>query len=489
MNRSLWWRFLAISVVFALVMSVVYVAFMRETTSSGRANLQRSILLFAARIVEDGPVDQSMRRLEGYLAESPEVPTQLWVVDEQGRVLASRSGKPPPLDWLRIDKPVRVHELVRSASLSLRGPVLTIVRLQGDEPRYLVARFVGLPGRPILMLQITSFVVALGGALFLGLTLITLYLRARSRQARQVIARLESGDLRARLVPERLDALGALMLDFNRMADEIERLVLRLQAAEDARRGLLQELGHDLRTPLTSLRTSIETLSAHGPSMPAPDREAFFAIVHSELEYFVRLIDDLFFIADIAEPHYRKAAERLDLRELLRGELAAMRGRPAPSAEAPVRFEMADDAPLGDECRVIGDRMLLSRVFRNALDNAAKHARGLVRVSFARGPHELSVIIDDDGPGMSAEGIAAFGRRRHQRLQAGASQPFMSLGLGSVIIKTIVELHGGRWQLRSAAAGDAVQGTRLAITLPCVRPGEPPDQADTASATSSAARP
>jgi signal transduction histidine kinase len=331
-----------------------------------------------------------------------------------------------------------------------------VVRLNSSEPRFLVARFTGLPGRPLLMQQITSFVIALAGAVFLGLTIITLYLRLRSRQAREVIARLEAGDLRARFVPERLDALGELMLDFNRMADEIERLVGRLQQAEEARRSLLQELGHDLRTPLTSLRTSIETVSVHGHAMPEADREAFIGIINSELAYFVRLIDDLFFIADIAEPHYRKNSEQLALAGILRSEMAAFQTREGLS----VTLDAKDDGP------VSGDRMLLARVFRNALDNAARHARGRVAVTVATEGPMVRVVVEDDGPGMSKEAIATFGQRRHQRLQAGAAHPSMSLGLGSVIIKTIVELHGGRWSIESAAAGDPVQGTRLTLCLP-----------------------
>ncbi|RQP24206.1 HAMP domain-containing sensor histidine kinase [Piscinibacter terrae] len=453
MSRSIWWRFFAISMVFALLMSLAYLWLMRETSLSGRGGVQRSVLLFVARIVEDGPIDESMRRLDGYLADSPEVPRQMWVVDATGRVLAARSANAPPLDWLAADRPQQPHEMHRIAGGGLRGPAVGIVRLAGSEPRYLVARFTGLPGRPLLMQQLAAFVIALAGAVFLGLTLITLYLRLRSRQAREVIARLEAGDLRARFVPERLDALGVLMLDFNRMADEIERLVGRLQQAEDARRSLLQELGHDLRTPLTSLRTSIETVSVHGQAMPELEREAFIGIINSELEYFVRLIDDLFFIADIAEPHYRKNSDPLALADILRSEMAAFQAREG------LRFRL--DAK--DAGPVSGDRMLLARVFRNALDNAARHARGQVDIAVAAEGPMVRVAIQDDGPGMGAQAIAAFGQRRHQRLQAGAANPSMSLGLGSVIIRTIVELHGGRWTLESGAA---VQGTRLCIWLP-----------------------
>src|SRR5262249_10322184 len=102
-------------------------------------------------------------------------------------------------------------------------------RAPGDAPEYLVVHNAGIKGRPILWRQALLFIGVLVGAMCSALWLVLLYLRARSREARAVIARLEAGDLGARFAPDRLDALGHLMLDFNRMADEVEHLVRRLR--------------------------------------------------------------------------------------------------------------------------------------------------------------------------------------------------------------------------------------------------------------------
>jgi signal transduction histidine kinase len=114
-------------------------------------------------------------------------------------------------------------------------------------------------------------------------------------------------------------------------------------------------------------------------------------------------------------------------------------------------------------CPVPGDAVLLARLLRNALDNAARHARTHVTVSLHTEGPEAVLRVADDGAGMSTAQVAAFGQRRAQRIQAGAAaQPSLSLGLGSVIIKTITELHGGTLHLDS----DATHGTTLSVRLP-----------------------
>ncbi|HJV60101.1 MAG TPA: HAMP domain-containing sensor histidine kinase [Albitalea sp.] len=465
MNRSLWWRFLALSVVFSLLLSLLYVLLVRETTHTARAAIQRSIMLFIARSLEGAPPAEAMGRLDALLAESPEMPRELWILDAHGRLLASRTGTPlPPLEGL-LDAALARHEVRTTPRGWLSGQQLSVARLDTPEPRFVLSRNSGVVGRPILRFQSIFFVGSLVVAMFLGLSLVTLYLRGRSHEARQVIARLEAGDLQARFRADRLDAIGALMLDFNRMADEIARLVQRLQTAEDARRALLQDLGHDLRTPLTSLRTSIDTVTTHGAAMPEAERAEFFAIIRSELDYFVRLIDDLFFIADIAEPRYRRSAERVDVAGLLGAELRAAQSRRPGDAPGPaLEYTLSAPAHQGG-CEVVGDRMLLSRLLRNGLDNATKHARRRVHVAVQAEPHAIELRIEDDRPGIDASQIASFGRRRTQRLHSDAARPSLSLGLGSVIMKTIVDLHGGELAVSAGAQGDGA-GTRLTIRLP-----------------------
>lgn len=461
MSRLLWLRFLAISVAFGLLLGALYALLVRELAGDVSNDVQRSMYLFIARIVEEGPYPESVRRIDRFRAESTALSMQLWVISDAGATLASSTDAAPP-PWLRqIGKPRRIHEVLTQGRFFSTASAMAVVRLDAAEPTYLVIRNAGTP-RPRIFLTLGLFFVAtVVGAVFLGLLLVMLYLRGRSREARQVIARMEAGDLTARFHADRLDATGRLMLDFNRMADEIERLVQRLQQTERARRELLQELGHDLRTPLTSLRTAVETLAAHGDVMPATERHAFMEVVTGEFGYFRKLIDDLFFIAEIDEPRYRHAAERIDLAAVIGAEMQGMENGRCGAAHQ-IRCGWRDLPPTPGRHLVAGDPHLITRLFRNLFDNTARHARSAVQVGIASNDGFVEVRIEDDGAGMTPAAMAAFGQRRSRRILAGNADFAASLGLGSVIVRTIVELHGGRLALESSPEA----GTCITVSLP-----------------------
>ena len=468
MSRGLWLRFFGISVFFALVLSGLYLFLIHEVAGRPSDEVQRSIYLFLARIVEEKPYAESVQRVERYRTESPAMPLDLWVVDAVGNVLASSTGDAPPVRLQKIPRPQRIHEITTRGRFFSGGPALAVVRLDAVDPTWLLVRNPGTPARGTFLVLGALFVVTLIGAIFLGLLLVTFYLRGRSQQARRVIAQIESGDLVARFDIDRIDAIGGLMFDFNRMADEIQRLVARLQTTERARRELLQELGHDLRTPLTSLRTAIETLAAHGNAMDTHERAEFLAVAASELAYFGKLIDDLFFIAEIDEPRYRKEAERIDLAALVASELHAAEGNLRAATEGGtggLQFVFENRAAAMAQRTIIGDPYLVSRLFRNVFDNTVRHARSCVRVTVASEGTWVNVVIEDDGEGMTAEAIERFGRRRSQRLLDGSAKASASLGLGSVIIRTVVDLHGGNLKLESERIDPAITGTRMTISF------------------------
>lgn len=466
MSRALWLRFFGAGVFFALVISALDLLLVREVAGGPSAEVQRSVYLFVARLVEEQPYAESVRRVARLRTDSPAMPLQLWVLSETGQVLAASTADAPPPRLLGLARPARVHGIATYGRFFSGAPAGAIVRLEAPAPTYLLVRNPGIPGRHTFRTLLLLFIASLIGAILLGLSLVLVYLRGRSAQARQVIQQLEAGNLSARFAADRLDAIGRLMVDFNRMADEIERLVTRLQATERTRRELLQELGHDLRTPLTSLRTAIETLAAHGDAMPAAERAEFFGVVSGELEYFGKLIEDLFFIAEIDEPRYRKNAERIALAALLAAEIQSAQGKAAARG---IRFDLKTDCATPEQATIMGDAYLIARLFRNVFDNAVRFARSEVRVAVAAHPERVAITVDDDGPGMAPEAMAAFGLRRSRRIAAGAGCR-ASLGLGSVIIRTIVALHDGQLQVASRATDPALAGTRLTITLPHAPP-------------------
>jgi signal transduction histidine kinase len=460
MSRGLWLRFLAASVFFSMVLAGLYLVVMRQMIGHQSDAVQQSVYLLMAHLAEEGPFAQTLPRMARELADSPAMPVRLWVVDAHGRVRAASTAAPPPPALLGQERPAAVHAPATRGHFFSGAGATAVVRLATPEPAWLLIQNPGNPSGGAFVILAVIFVVTVIGAMFLSLLLVTLYLRGRSATARTVLLDLERGNLGARFAVDRLDALGGLMLNFNRMADEIERLVTRIRSTERARRDLLQELGHDLRTPLTSLRTALDTLALHGTAMPAAERGELCAVAAAELAYFSTLLEDLFFIAEIDEPRYRQQRTALDLAALLAAEARAVQAR-GQRAGIVLAVQVPPDA-----CTIVGDAHLAARLLRNLMDNALRHAAARVEARVRHGDAQVVVEIEDDGPGMSAAAIASFGQRRSRRLVEQGADPRASLGLGSVIVSAIAALHGARLEIASRAAGHACAGTRVRVSFP-----------------------
>jgi signal transduction histidine kinase len=445
-------RILVVSLLFGVGLGIASFFALRALNESSSADWRRHTALFMAQTVESGPFDESVRDRR-FRAGRRAQGADIWVVGPDGTVLATNAGRPLPVAWAELSKPAAVHELTVHYRPFRLFPDLVLVRLESQGEAYLLIESRRTPGGGAVWVEAAFFLFVVGIAVLIALVMTYAYLRRKSREARVVLARLEKGDLAARFELRGVDEVGELMLDFNRMASEIERLVLRLRETEATRRNLLEELSHDLRTPLTSLRTSIETMVEHSDEMPAEQRKEFLDVCRAELSYFVHLIDDLFFIADLGEPRYKKAVRAIDVSTQIEEELRSRR-----MSAGKLRWTGSS----GRSAPVLGDPLLVLRLIKNAFDNAAKHARSEISVGIQPRDGAVEVTIDDDGPGISDEAIASFGNRRLNREASEGTGPASSLGLGSVIMKTILELHGGRLKIERLPSG----GTRLTLTLP-----------------------
>jgi signal transduction histidine kinase len=466
MRRPLWVRFLAVSTLFAMVLSLLYWSLIRVVAGATNENVQRGMCLFLAKIVESDDYATSLRLIDSYRSESVALPIKAWVLSDSGEILARNTVAALPASLTDLAMPARVHEISTYARGLPSLPKYVVIRLQAPRPTFLILEDLWGQTRRVVVVESVIFVATLGAAIFLALSLLTLYLRARSKEAKHVIAAMKAGQLSARFTLGRFDALGQVMLDFNDMADEIERLVKRLRTTEGARRELLQDLGHDLRTPLTSLRASAETLVAHRDDMSAQAQAEFVAVIRNELTYLQRLIEQLFFIAEMTEPNYGAAALTVDLARVIATEAQAVLASRQDGTESRLSVEFVNLLSQPSQQLVRGDTHLLSRLFRNAIENAATHAHSSVRIEVSAHPPYLVVTIDDDGPGMSRESIEAFGRRRVQRVLPSTENSMASLGLGSVIIRAVLTAHDGELKIMSRSVGDPVPGTRLICKLP-----------------------
>ncbi|MCL4461905.1 MAG: HAMP domain-containing histidine kinase [Nitrospirae bacterium] len=473
MNRKLFLQLLLISLSVSFVLGAAIITGIRSLNEAGEGPVQNPALKFMARVIErGGPYQATLQVFEAMRIKLGLGIMPVWIVGQDGEIYAETSPYGPlPVEWKSLVKPRKVHGIVAHYRPFHLTPDYMIIRLDSYVPTFLMVRIpnAGAIQRTLLGQSVFLFGTMAASA-FAGLLITFVYLRQKSLQAKDVLGRLERGDLKARFPITRLDEAGSLMTDFNRMADAIERLVARVEETDRARQELLQELGHDLRTPMTSLRASADTLLSYGGAMSEGERERFVRIIQAESHYFLRMIDDLFFIAEVGDPRYRKTAEEVDLTQLLKAEIQ-QREENDPKRNHPIFSRLVSDPK---PVKVVGDPILLKRLFRNALQNARKYARTSIEVTVERikaedGLHRARIRVLDDGPGIEPDEAANFGKRRTRRfsIDRTLSNSEISLGLGSVIMAAIVRVHGGTLSVRNLKeAGLEQTGTELLIELP-----------------------
>jgi signal transduction histidine kinase len=259
---------------------------------------------------------------------------------------------------------------------------------------------------------------------------------------------IEAHDLSRRLRRQSEDdELGKLSATFDRMLD-------RLQAAFERQRRFTADASHELRAPLSVIRAEADLALARSRE-PEEYRRALDAIA-SEADQIEDLIGDLLALAR-AEAGPPQMEATVDLSPLVAD--AAARLSPLAKTRG-VRLEPAIDR----SALVSGDPSALARVPLALLHNGVKYARpgGAVRIMLSRdGGSEVTLTVQDDGPGFTAEGLHRA-TERFWRDDQGRGRD--GTGLGLSIVRAIVEQSGGTVELRNAPGA----GAEVIVRFPTV---------------------
>jgi signal transduction histidine kinase len=261
---------------------------------------------------------------------------------------------------------------------------------------------------------------------------------------------------------EELHVQGEELRDRNmvleRLAVDLEAHAARLAEADAQKNAFLGMLAHELRNPMAAMTVSLQILRA---SPPATDRaERARAVIDRQLQHMTRLIDDLLDVTRISRGKVTLNRERLDLVDVVRScrddQQATFDGR---------HVQLEIDAPAGPVW-VHGDRTRLCQVVNNLLHNAAKFTPEggdvRLRLSADHGAGEAIVVVTDSGIGIDPQLLPRlfepFSQGPTTLARTGGG-----LGLGLALVKTLVELHGGRAEAHSDGAG---RGAQFVVRLP-----------------------
>lgn len=262
-------------------------------------------------------------------------------------------------------------------------------------------------------------------------------------------------------IAQRDDELGDL-------TRSLETMTSALSERMDAIEGFAADVAHEIRNPLTSIRSAVETLEL--VSDPAA-KERLTAILKHDVGRLDRLITDISNASRLDAELSREAPRPLDLDKLL-SDIAALYGESARPGEAAVRFVGSGGL---EPCRVMGREGPLSQVFRNLIDNARSFSAlsavqpAEVRVQVRRQDRRVVASVEDDGPGIPPENLETVFERFYTARPKGAAFGGHS-GLGLSIARQIVEAHGGQIRAENRLGEDgAVLGARFVVSLPEAR--------------------
>jgi two-component system OmpR family sensor kinase len=304
----------------------------------------------------------------------------------------------------------------RTASLSDGGTVTVYASRAGVNQTL----------RRLLVLEL------LGTAIALGLAVVLLDHAARRALAplRQVVATAErtaSGASGLRLRPDRPDTeLGQMAVAYDRMLDALEAALEDTRRSDERTQRFLADAAHQLRTPVTRIRTTVESLfRTDDPEA----RDGLLTALVRETGRTRRLLASLLRLARLDQG---EAPARLpvDLVELCRAELE----RVEPFAPN-LRFELRlPNPPLSP---LVVDGESLREALSNLLDNARRHAAQLVTVEVSAGAETVRITVADDGPGVPPENRERVFERFASLDDKGGS------GLGLSIARGVARAHGG----------------------------------------------
>lgn len=250
-----------------------------------------------------------------------------------------------------------------------------------------------------------------------------------------------------------------------RLAHTMNAMLDRLEDASARQQRFVADASHELRSPVTAIRTELEV--AQRTAGPA-DWPAVAERLLAEEARLEAVIADLLLLASLDEPVLGADAVVVDLAELAHEEAR----RHVPEG-GHVVVEVDAPAPV----LVTGNRTQLRRAVANLLDNAGRHARSSVRLSVRQRDQRARVLVDDDGPGIpDADRDRVF--ERFTRLDEHRARNHTSggAGLGLSLVRGIADRHGGTAHIETSPLG----GARAVLDL-AARPQRPADSAAAAA--------
>ena len=231
--------------------------------------------------------------------------------------------------------------------------------------------------------------------------------------------------------------------EVSQLGTTINAMLDRIETADIASRRLVSDASHELRTPITVMRTELEVARRN----PDAAWDQVSSNVLREVDRLQSMVDDLLLVARMNERG--ATSEGFSLLDTVRDVAARRRG---------VQVSVTD--PDQDDIGVVGDGAAVRRALDHVVANAARHAASQVDITIATDGELLAVHVDDDGPGIAPEDRSRV-LQRFERLDEGRSRDAGGSGLGLAVAHDVMAAHGGRVDITESAR----HGARVTLLL------------------------
>ena len=368
--------------------------------------------------------------------------------------------EPPAIDRLPAWPEARAAFAGRSPATEIRRApegtpyISAAVRIAGADSGVLLLTVNARDIRRVVRAERFSLALILLGTVVLSVLLSRFLARTIANPLRKLALAAHRVRLgRARevdvpLLPRRRDEIGLLARALHDMTQSLRQRI-------DATEAFAADVTHELKNPLASLRSAVDTLErVEDPAL----RRQMLDVVREDVARLDRLIVDIAEASRLDAELSRARFEPVDLGRLIEAMLGSWESRAAPGVE------IAFARPRAGTAVVLGDESRLARLFDNLVDNALSFspAGGLVEVRAAAVDEEVVVTIEDEGPGVAAESREAIFNRFHSLRPA---EDFgQHSGLGLAIARAIVDGHGGRILVEDRR--DGRRGARFVVRFP-----------------------
>jgi signal transduction histidine kinase len=306
-----------------------------------------------------------------------------------------------------------------------------------------------------LLLATVLLLFASGIALLLG-HFLSVSMTERITQLNQAAKKVSEGHLDARVPITGRDEIADLAQTFNDMATQLENAAQQQRELDRLRRDLVAWIGHDLRTPLASVRVIIEALADDVVEDPATIKR-YLQTAQQQVDSLSVLLDDLFEMAQIDAGGLKLDRRPNSISDLISDTIEAF------SVIAKRQGVTLKGSALPEADPVVIDAQKIGRVLNNLLTNALRHtpAGGVIEITTLSKPECVQVEVRDTGEGIDAEDLPHIFERFY-RGEKSRSRATGGAGLGLAIAAGIVRSHGGE----IGAESHVGQGTRVWLTLP-----------------------